>query len=86
MIKLFCIEIPEALISIEDGLITDDVDKIKRTAHKIKPALETMGISTLHGPISALEKMSMIDKDTNELVKKVKRVCDTVIEDFEKSI
>jgi HPt (histidine-containing phosphotransfer) domain-containing protein len=86
MIKLFCSEIPEALKSMDDALISDDVDKIKRTAHKILPALDTMGINSLHDAIRDLEQMSTIDKDANRHVDKLKETCAAVIDDFVKLV
>ena len=86
MIKLFCSEIPEALKSMDDALISDDVDKIKRTAHKILPALDTMGINSLHDAIRDLEQMSTIDSDANRHVDKLKETCAAVIDDFVKLV
>jgi CheY-like chemotaxis protein/HPt (histidine-containing phosphotransfer) domain-containing protein len=86
MIKLFCTEIPEALTSIDIAMTAGDIAEIKRTAHRIKPTFDTMGISSLQDPIHSLEKIRMIDKEANMLVEKVKRICDVVIKDFGKLI
>jgi signal transduction histidine kinase/DNA-binding response OmpR family regulator len=86
MIKLFCTEIPEALRSIDIAMTAGDIAEIKRTAHRIKPTFDTMGISSLYAPVRDLEQIRVIDNDARGMLERMKQVCEEVIEDFIKLV
>jgi HPt (histidine-containing phosphotransfer) domain-containing protein len=86
MIKLFCTEIPEALTSIDIAMTAGDIAEIKRTAHRIKPTFDTMGIVSLITPVRDLEQIRVIDNDARGMLERMKQVCEKVIEAFMKIV
>lgn len=86
MIKLFCTEIPDALISMDVAMTIGDIDEIRRTAHRIKPTFDTMGIASLYAPIRDLEQIRIIDHDARGILASMKEVCEEVIENFTKMV
>jgi CheY-like chemotaxis protein len=67
MIVLFCDQTPAAVDEIEQAYANRDYKKIKATAHRIKPSIDSMGIQILKNEIRLIETLSEDSSDSEEL-------------------
>jgi PAS domain S-box-containing protein len=56
MIGLFSQQVPQSVQEMKTALQQKDFEKLRGIAHKIKPAIDNMGISSLHTVIRDIEK------------------------------
>lgn len=59
MVNLFCTQMPVSVQEMKHAFANGDFEKLKSVAHKIKPALDNMGINVLHETIRNIEKNSV---------------------------
>jgi signal transduction histidine kinase/CheY-like chemotaxis protein/HPt (histidine-containing phosphotransfer) domain-containing protein len=83
MLKLFLNLIPNSLQTINDSYKTNDLDVLRKTAHKIKPSINNLGITSIKEDILVLEKWDETNFTRTELettLQKVNEVIDSVID------
>lgn len=56
MIALFSQQAPQSVKEMKEALQKKEFDKVRAIAHKIKPAIDNMGISSLHKTIREIER------------------------------
>jgi CheY-like chemotaxis protein len=79
MIEIFLQHTPPALEEIEQALATEDYDTLARIAHRIKPSIESMGISQLDGVAKDIERYAKSEEiDHRDLSLKVSFLVDTL--------
>ncbi|MFK8162939.1 MAG: PAS domain S-box protein [Lewinella sp.] len=79
MIEIFLQHTPPALEVIEQALATEDYDTLARVVHRIKPSIESMGISQLDGVAKDIERYAKSEEiDHRELSLKVSFLVDTL--------
>lgn len=79
MLEIFTETTHQAIKDFEEALEADDVERINKVAHKIKPSIDNMGINSLKLTIRELEKFSPIHSTDVSLKQLVKEVCDTLL-------
>jgi PAS domain S-box-containing protein len=87
MTEIFIELAKENIEILEAGLQQDDLDSIKKIAHKIKPSIDQMGIISLKEVVREIEKYDLIQGDKEALQKLVHeqiRVLQQVILSLEK--
>jgi CheY-like chemotaxis protein/HPt (histidine-containing phosphotransfer) domain-containing protein len=67
MLNIFCNLITSSIEDFETALEKGDIETINKTAHKIKPSIEQMGISLLKEPVLKLEKYDLEKASKKEL-------------------
>lgn len=85
MIEIFLQHTPPALVEIKDALLAKDYPTVARVAHRIKPSIESMGISQLDGVARDIE-LSAKAEDLNpaQLAEKVRFLSETLAVVLEK--
>jgi signal transduction histidine kinase/CheY-like chemotaxis protein len=76
MVKMFVDLAQEALLQIKAAYEKDDVETIKKIAHKIKPSLENLNITILYHEIRELESFNKQTACSDYFDKLVVSVCD----------
>jgi CheY-like chemotaxis protein/two-component sensor histidine kinase len=67
MLNIFCNLVISSIGAFEKAIEKNDVETINKTAHKIKPSVEQMGISVLKEPVLKLEKYNLEKGSIKEL-------------------
>lgn len=67
MISIFIEQTSEALVLMQAALTKDNFVELGRIAHKIKPSIEGLGITSILEEIKMLEKMAQEEGDKNVL-------------------
>jgi PAS domain S-box-containing protein len=67
MIAVFIDLAIENIQKLEESLANNDMETIKKTAHKIKPSIDQMGIKSLKEVIRKVEKYDLLTGSKNEL-------------------
>lgn len=87
MLLLFIDTIPRYLKEINDAYSKGDIETIKKTAHKMKPSIHNMGITSLKKELNNLECFSP-ESDSNEylqlLIDKITKVLSEVVSQLRK--
>ncbi len=83
MLTVFNESASQAVKDLKEALETEDIDRLKRVAHKMKPSIDNMGINSLKLPIRELEKFSLANNTDISLRQLVKKVCDILMEVIE---
>ncbi|GAB3018257.1 PAS domain S-box protein [Spirosoma pulveris] len=78
MIHLFCAEAPDVATQIKVAYEAGDFNKVKYLAHRIKPTVETMDITSQIESIRQIESLASNGAASNEL--------ELLVNDFEKTI
>jgi PAS domain S-box-containing protein len=79
MIEIFLQHTPPAMEEMKDKLAEEDYSTLAKIAHRIKPSIESMGISQLSGVARDIELNAKSDDiDHTELSKKVHFLIDTL--------
>jgi CheY-like chemotaxis protein len=79
MIDIFLAETPATLEAIKYALLEKDYKTVARTAHRIKPSIDSMGISQLAGVASSIELTAKAeDVDHAELAEKIRFLAGTL--------
>jgi chemotaxis protein histidine kinase CheA len=60
MISIFVGLVDENTLTLEKALANDDVEAIKKIAHKIKPSIDQMGIVSLKALVRNVEKFDSV--------------------------
>lgn len=81
MVDMFLTQAPDMLAKISEHLNNEDYKKLRDIAHKMKPSLDFMGISSLHAEIRKIEKYAEARSNLSELpglVQLLKQTTETV--------
>ena len=89
MIRLFVEQVPASIEEMQAAYLERNFDIIKKVAHRIKPSIDNMGVSSLKAEIREIETMAMENTDSPKLIKliqqldsKIKKVVDKLRQDF----
>jgi PAS domain S-box-containing protein len=88
MIMLFCDQTPAAVKEIQQAFAKRDYKKIKTTAHRIRPSIDSMGIQMLKNEIRQIETLAENNQDAEELaelIRKLHTVVEQVVEQLQLS-
>jgi PAS domain S-box-containing protein len=80
MVNIFISISRENCEILQKALETDDIEILNKTAHKIKPSIEQMGISSLKDTVKKLEKYKIENGSEEELKNLVKQLTSTLFE------
>jgi HPt (histidine-containing phosphotransfer) domain-containing protein len=91
MVEIFITSTPTILANINDGFQYDDVVKIAKNAHQLKPSLDMLGISSLREKIRSIDKPSKVEQlpygDLRTIVEDInlvlRKVFDQLYEEFD---
>lgn len=78
MIGMFLEMTPEMVGRIQNGMAAEDWDEVKAAAHKMKPSIDMMGITSLHDLIRAIEGDAKNRENLDELPAKVDSLQETL--------
>ncbi|MBS1510963.1 MAG: PAS domain S-box protein [Bacteroidetes bacterium] len=87
MVKLFIEQMPVALEEIKAAYLEKNFEAIKKIAHRIKPSIDNMGISTLKTEIREIESMATESNHNGRLVQLIQLLESTltkVLEELKK--
>jgi len=84
MLQVFINTATSAVSEIQEAFHTNVLQTIHKTAHRIKPSIDNMGIFSLKEDIRTLEKFSLEEKGRPELEKLIQKVTETLNEVVEK--
>lgn len=85
MMALFIDTMPPAINDLKTHLSNSNWNDLGAVAHKIKPSIDTMGISILHEDIRLVERYGKEGSNTDEipaLLGKIETVINKVIDDL----
>ncbi len=89
MIRLFVEQVPASIEEMQAAYLERNFDMIKKVAHRIKPSIDNMGVSSLKAEIREIETLAMDNTDSPKLIKliqqldsKIKKVVDKLRQDF----
>lgn len=85
MVSLFITLSKENIEVFEKAIINDDVEAIRKTAHKFKPSIDQMGIVSLKDVIRSLEKFEpseMPEKSYIPMVEKIVQVLNDIVREL----
>lgn len=83
MIRLFIEDTPVQVNKMKSRYHDKDLEAMGALAHKIKPSLDTFGVSSLREPIRAIERFGKLQEDDpslHELIDKVERQVNHVVD------
>jgi len=84
MIKIFISLVAENTAALESALENDNIDSIKKIAHKIKPSIDQMGIASLTEVVRQIEKYDFNTGTQDEFISMAQKLInvlrDVVIE------
>lgn len=78
MIEIFSEQAVISITQLQDAFTAKDPETIYQVAHRIKPSLDTMGISSLHAVIRELEKTAKEGADLRLLAPMIESVVSTL--------
>lgn len=86
MLRLFIEQVPDSVGEIKEAYLRADFEKIQKTAHKIKPTIDIMGIVSLKEDIRDIEKNAKIYKSSElleTLIRRLDKEIEKVVENLE---
>ncbi len=84
MLQLFVKMSGNVIIELDDALKRDDYQQINKTAHRMKPSIDNMGIESLKGKIRELENFPLDGEEkvremlVNEVKSTLSKVCEQI--------
>ncbi|NBW34571.1 MAG: response regulator [Cytophagia bacterium] len=85
MIRIFCTTIPQSLQAINEAFERSDYHQIKSAAHKIKPSVQNLGITSLKHDILFLETLDLSNinrHEVDEIIHKLNKTLTTVVQEL----
>jgi PAS domain S-box-containing protein len=85
MINIFSNVVIENTIILKEAFEKDDLDTIRKIAHKIKPSIDQLAIDSLHKEIRELEKFDNTvssKEELKQLVDKVNNILEIILTDL----
>ena len=83
MLKLFLNLVPKSLDLINNSAKINDFETIRKTAHKIKPSINNLGINSVKEDILLLEKWDEFNQSNDELETAIKKVNNIIHQVFD---
>lgn len=80
MVQIFVGLAQESVEKMDLALVSRDLTTLQRTAHKIKPSLDQLGVTSMYDPIRRLEKYDLASGSQAELEKLTREVMQVVSE------
>lgn len=74
MIDIFIKLTEENTANFKNALANDDFETIKKLAHKIKPSIDQLGITSLREVVREVEKYDVATEPKEELERKVNKI------------
>ena len=78
MVDLFIGLGPASVHEIKEAYAAGDFEKMQKVAHRMKPSLDNMGITSLHDDIWDIEKNAAIYQNSDQLENLLNKM-DTVV-------
>jgi CheY-like chemotaxis protein len=78
MIKLFIEQIPVSVEEIQNAYLDKNFDTIKRVAHRIKPSIDNMGISSLKTEVREIETLAVENQNSPKLIQLIQQLDSTL--------
>lgn len=78
MIEIFIKLTEENTTNFKEALANDDIERVKKLAHKIKPSIDQMGIISLKEVVRSVEKFDEASGNKQELSSAVEIICNTL--------
>jgi CheY-like chemotaxis protein len=78
MLKLFIDQIPSAVEEIQAAYLIKDFDIIKRVAHRIKPSIDNMGITSLTTVVREIEALAVENANSPKLLQLIQQLDNTL--------
>ncbi len=85
-VSIFCHELPLMLTQLKKAIEDREADVVRSVSHKMKPAIDNLGIDMLHDIIRSLEKTSYVHANTLELCDRLATVLNEVLADIRKTV
>ena len=89
LLELFCTSMPESLTELANALALKDAAKISSVAHKMKPVLSNMGVTSLDSAIQELERIDRVSTDWSSvrtLIETITQTVNQVIDELENEL
>jgi HPt (histidine-containing phosphotransfer) domain-containing protein len=89
MLKTFIQQTTTDMKKLKQSLDDEDWDSIFLIAHKMKPSLQFVGLSLLHGDVLSLETLARQRNDvhkTAELISEISSVIDLAMEEIKEEL
>jgi HPt (histidine-containing phosphotransfer) domain-containing protein len=80
MVRIFIDTSRQALDEIGVAYSNGDFETIYRTAHRIKPSLDHLGINSLHGTIRSIESRAKGNENSRALAEELDELKDTLLQ------
>lgn len=78
MIRLFIKQVPVSVEEIQAAYLDRNFDIIKKTAHRIKPSIDNMGINSLKAEIREIETLAMENNNSPKLIQLIQHLDNTI--------
>jgi HPt (histidine-containing phosphotransfer) domain-containing protein len=78
MVNIFCDETPVMVKEIEEGIKSGKLDKMRETAHKMKPSIDNLNIVPLKQLIRDIELIEKDSFDEKRMIEKVDQLKHTI--------
>lgn len=85
-VGIFCHELPLMLIQLKKAIEDREADAVRSVSHKMKPAIDNLGIDMLFDIIRSLEKTSHVHANTLELYDRLAALLTEVLADIRKTV
>ncbi len=79
MVGIFTNQTTQVVPQLKEAYRLKDLETVYRLAHRIKPSIDGMGISSLKQVVRAVEQMAKDGKDSDELTRQLDTLCSTLV-------
>ncbi len=85
ILTIFATDMPVMLSQLQRGVDMNDASTIRSISHKMKPAIDNLGIDMLYDTVRSLEKTDQVHPNTVALYDHLAAVLDEVLGDIRKT-
>lgn len=78
MLNIFLESTPKILEELNDGFAANDIEKISRSAHKLKASLDMMKIETLYNTIRKVDRHENVVSNMDQLPSIIEKINSTL--------
>ena len=75
-LSLFLTNMPLSVDELEEGLKNKDFEKIRQSAHKMKPSLNYVGLKDTYETVATLEKYAREKSNFDDYAAMIKKISD----------
>ena len=68
LLGIFCTQTPQLIVDIKQAYKNNDLEKVSALAHKIKPSIDNLGITSINQLVKDIEATAKTKIDTNLVV------------------